>query len=105
MDGAQDKIKRIGEDQVVVLLAQIRLQSQFHADGQIDLICKLFFHDQQTAEVFLWVKFKTDAAFFVVIIHMIGQAKVPDSPVNGPLNHSFRGNVAVSGKRGMYMVV
>ena len=105
MDGAYDKIKRVGKDQVVMLFAQIRLKAQLNSDGKVNLIRIFFFHGKQAVKIFLWIKFKTNAAVFVIIIHMVGQAQMADSAFNCFGDHGFRGDVAVSGKRCMYMIV
>ncbi len=105
MDGTDDKIKRIGKYQIMMLFAQIRLEPQLDADGQVDLPGKLFFHGQQAVKIFSRIKFKKNVAFHIIIVHVISQAEMLDSTVNGGPDHGLRRDAAVSGERGMYMVI
>jgi hypothetical protein len=62
MNGTQDKIKRIREDQIMVLHTEIGLQPQLDADTKIDLFFVLFLQRQEPAKVILRVKFKDHIA-------------------------------------------
>lgn len=105
MDGADDKIKGIGKDQIMMFFAQVWLKSQFDSHTQINLIPVLLLQRKQTVKIFPDIKFKTDSGFGVVIVHMIRQAQMPDSFFNSLFHHNIRRDAAVSRKRCMDMVI
>jgi hypothetical protein len=105
MDRTDDKIKRTGEDQIMVLHAQIRLESQFHTDAQIDLILVLVFQRQQPVKIFLRIKFKENISFRIVVIHMIRQTEMTDPPGYSLLDHHLGRDAAVAGEGCVYVII
>ena len=103
--GADDKVELVGFGEDSILTHAFRLQTQLHAEEQLDPVPVFLLQTCQFIEVWIGLKQEnTSRSVFrvrKVIVHVFRETHGVQSQFDSPQDHLFHGSLAVSGVVGV----